>query len=97
MDLVFVWCIFVCYVYINLMVRRWIIIVIDFIGFYLYVFILINVIWNEYGFFFIILLLNVLKECDYWLMIESIWEILNNVKEIVYCWCILYIGIVKRI
>lgn len=28
--------------------------------------------------------INVLKECDDWLMIESIWEILNNVKEIVY-------------
>lgn len=70
---------------------------IDFIGFYLYVFILINVIYLEWIWVFFYNFINVLKECDYWLMIESIWEILNNVKEIVYCLYILYIGIVKRI
>lgn len=39
---------------------------------------------------------NVSKECDHWLMIESIWEISNNVKETAYCLYILHIGTVKR-
>lgn len=39
---------------------------------------------------------NVSKECYHWLMIESIWEISNNVKETAYCLYILHIGTVKR-
>lgn len=65
------------------MVRRWIVIVIDFIGF-LFICIYIKKCDMEWIWVFFYNFINVLKECDYWLMIESICEILNNVKEIVY-------------